>query len=59
MLIESIAVSFIVLPISLINITICVPELTLTVCLVIVPFSFVFTTVGPNLGTPTLLDTLL
>jgi len=43
------AMRFILLPLTLINVSISVDKLSLTVCLVVSPFSFIFSTILPYL----------
>ena len=48
--INSIAVCLVVLPESFVDITVCMPKLTSSVCFVEAPLPFVFRAVRPDLG---------
>ena len=56
MLVEPVAVSFVVLPVALVHIAVRVPELPLAVGFVLVPLSLVLAAIGPDLGTPARLN---
>ena len=53
---HTVAIRFIVTKFAFIIVAICVPELPFAVCLVLVPLTFVFASVGPDLGAPARLD---
>ena len=48
--VDSVAIGLIILPLTFIDVTVCMPELALAVGLVLTPFSLVFSTVGPHLS---------
>jgi len=50
--VSALAFSLVVLPISIVHVTISMDELALSISLVVAPVSFVARSVGPNLNTP-------
>ena len=58
-LIQSITVGFVVAPVPLVHVAVCVPELTLAVRPIVPPLSFVFAAIRPDLSAPARLDPIL
>ena len=50
--VDSVAISFVIFPFSLVNVTIRVDKSAAAVCFVIFPVSFIYAAVGPDLITP-------
>lgn len=48
--VSTVSIGFIVFPVAVVDVAIRVPELALTVCFIILPFAFVASAIGPDLG---------
>ncbi len=59
MVINPISVCFIVNPSAFVNVPVSVPELAITIRLVVLPLSLIASTIWPNLGTRSFFQTII